>query len=623
MSRYCGWSTNSSLQLTCETISARISSTLNSDTTGVETRTATKTDCGIVAASANPAVIKYNSHTYIILVDGQPRWQNSKLEIKSEDIGFERTFIENYLENGPDVLNLLIGPFAIALINDTAKETLLAIDRTGIKSQTYTIISGCIVFGSDANCINAHPMAQPELDVQSIYNYFYFHIIPTPGSIYKNYQKLLPGSYVLYRNGEVSLGRYWRLYAHPSKTISNFDQLKQEFVGLLEESVNDAQTDCKSPGTFLSGGTDSSTVTGMLGKVTRKPANSFSIGFDAEGFDEMEYARITAKHFHTSHHEYYVTPDDVVSAIPKIAHAYDQPYGNSSAIPVYYCALLAKNNGIDRLLAGDGGDELFGGNARYAKQKIFSLYDTTPTFIRQNILTPLFLKYAKNLGVFPINKIRSYIEQASIPMPARLESYNLLNRLGSSAILTDDLLEQIQEDYPMNLIDEEYSSCRANNLIDHMLALDVKFTLADNDLPKVTTMCELAGVNVSFPLLDARIIDFSTKLPPDLKLKGTKLRYFFKQALKDFLPAATITKHKQGFGLPFGLWLLNHKPLQELVFDSLESLKSRNIVAPKFLDELRNTHLQNHASYYGTLIWIFVMLEQWFEINPNTENFKL
>jgi asparagine synthase (glutamine-hydrolysing) len=124
-------------------------------------------------------------------------------------------------------------------------------------------------------------------------------------------------------------------------------------------------------------------------------------------------------------------------------------------------------------------------------------------------------------------------------------------------------------------------------------------------------------------LLDARIIDFSTKLPPDLKLKGTKLRYFFKQALKDFLPAATITKHKQGFGLPFGLWLLNHKPLQELVFDSLESLKSRNIVAPKFLDELRNTHLQNHASYYGTLIWIFVMLEQWFEINPNTENFKL
>ena len=125
--------------------------------------------------------------------------------------------------------------------------------------------------------------------------------------------------------------------------------------------------------------------------------------------------------------------------------------------------------------------------------------------------------------------------------------------------------------------------------------------------------CELAGVEVAFPLLDDEIVAYSAQLEPKLKLKGTKLRYFFKEALRDFLPEKIITKQKQGFGLPFGVWLQNHKPLQTLAADSLSDLKSRNIIRTDFINKLLKQHLDEHASYHGTMVWVLMMLEQWYK----------
>jgi asparagine synthase (glutamine-hydrolysing) len=621
MSGIFGWSSQTNLKQDNESIlSAFCSSFTPSD--AVPTHPVLGSHYGLVSNTREPVHIQFENQNFYIIILGKPIWLNSALKAQSKKTSIERVFIENYYDKGPQILNDLHGPFAIALINSDKKETLLAVDRVGIFNLVYTVSGDCLIFGTSADFINTHPLANPELNIQAIYNYLYFHVIPAPECIYRNYVRLEPGSYILFKNGAFTENRYWKIRFDPQYSY-NFDALKKEFLELLETSVASANKNAHRSGTFLSGGTDSSTVTGMLGKVTQQPARSFSIGFNAKGFDEMEFARTSANHFSAKHYEYYVTSDDVVEAIPKIAKAYDQPYGNSSAVPVYYCALLAKNNNIDRLLAGDGGDELFGGNAMYAKQRIFSYYDTLPLAFRNKILEPLFLNLASNIKLFPINKIRSYIEQASIPMPARMETYNLLKRLDIAKIFTTDFLQKIDQEFPLNLIEEEYFSAQSNNFVNRMLATDLKFILADNDLPKVTKMCELAGVDVSFPLLDDRIIEFSTKLPPDLKLKGTKLRYFFKEALKDFLPPETLTKKKQGFGLPFGLWLLTHKPLQDLVFDSLESLKSRNIVDPEFIDELKSTHLQSHASYYGTLIWVLVMLEQWFTQHSTMSGFKL
>ena len=144
-----------------------------------------------------------------------------------------------------------------------------------------------------------------------------------------------------------------------------------------------------------------------------------------------------------------------------------------------------------------------------------------------------------------------------------------------------------------------------------MLWYDWKYTLADNDLPKVLGSTKLAGLEVGFPLLDDRLVDFSLRLDPELKLKGLTLRWFFKEALKDFLPPEIITKKKHGFGLPFGVWAVEHPALRTIAMDSLDSLRSRGIVRAEFLDRLIKEYLPQHPGYYGELVWILMMLAQW------------
>jgi asparagine synthase (glutamine-hydrolysing) len=196
-------------------------------------------------------------------------------------------------------------------------------------------------------------------------------------------------------------------------------------------------------------------------------------------------------------------------------------------------------------------------------------------------------------------------------MPERMETYNLLDRLGPERILSDDYLARINRGMPMTLLRETYHGAHAGHMLNRMLAVDMRFTLADSDLPKVTGACDLAGIEVAFPFLDEPLMEFAAALPPHEKVRGTRLRHLFKEALREFLPAEILTKKKQGFGLPFGLWLVEHRGLRELTGDSLASLKGRGMVRPEFIDELLGRYQDEHAAYYGTMVWTLLMLEQW------------
>jgi asparagine synthase (glutamine-hydrolysing) len=263
------------------------------------------------------------------------------------------------------------------------------------------------------------------------------------------------------------------------------------------------------------------------------------------------------------------------------------------------------------MLGGDGGDELYGGNTRYAKQYQLALYERIPPGLRR-LLEPAVLGIPGIASLPVLRKLHSYVSQARQPMPARYETYNLLSRLGPENVFDREFLAGVDRGEPLALLDQAYTATDARSLINRLVALDLKFTLADNDLPKVTRTCDIAGVDVAFPLLHEAVVDLSTKLPASFKVRGGQLRYFFKEALRDFLPEATIAKKKHGFGLPAGLWLRDHPPLRDLGGDALASLRKRHIFRNDLLDDLMSTRLSEHAQYYGTLTWVLMMLEMWF-----------
>lgn len=500
------------------------------------------------------------------------------------------------------------GPFAVGMSAANGRRVFLAVDRFAIQTLCYTVRDGCLVFGERADEVAGE---DTDLDPQSLFDYLFFHCIPAPRTVFQGVLRVPPGHYVWFDGDRPKVAPYWTPRFESDPRPPRFDALKAEFRDLLQASVL-RHLSGGTPACFLSGGTDSSTVAGMIGKVARQPAHTYSIGFEAEGYDEMGFARIAARHFGCVHREYYVTPADLVRSIPEVARHYDQPFGNSSALPAYYCARVAQQDGVAHMLAGDGGDELFGGNSRYAKQRIFDAYRLLPTVLRSGLIEPLTLR--TRLGGLPgLSKAKSYVEQARVPMPDRLQIYNLLLRTDVHEVLTPDFLARVNQDAPAQLQRDVWGASHASDDVNRALAFDWRFTLADCDLPKVRETTRLAGVSVGFPLLDDELVAFSTRLPTDYKLKGLQLRWFFKEALRGFLPDEVITKKKQGFGLPFGVWLTRDAALKALATDTLHRLSARNIVRPGFVDGLLSRLLPAHPGYYGEMVWILMMMEQWLE----------
>lgn len=562
----------------------------------------------VVVFAQNDNLYKFSDDKYDAVLyglEGQKKTQQSRTK-QEETL---KNFIGEFQNVGVDAIKNINGAFTLTLLDKQTGETLIAVDRMGIHSMCYASTDDGILYGSSSSMFKYFPNSNLELNNQAIYNYLYFHVIPGPDTIYQNAKKIIPGGYLHIKDGILDSGQYWEIRYHQDSS-KNKKILKDELFELFESSVRE-YTEEENLGAFLSGGIDSSTVVGFLSKTRNEPVDTFTIGFDEEGYDESYFANIAVKRYGANHHTYTVTPDDVLTAIPKIAARYDQPFGNSSAVPAYYCAKMAKAEGVTTLLAGDGGDELFGGNERYAKQYIFSLYDNIPGTIKSTLIEPLLRPISEDSKIFPLRKIKRYVEQANVPMPQRLETYNLLESFGIENVFETEFLSSVNTGNPREMQSIFYNSAKADGMLNRMLALDLKYAIADNDLPKVTQMCKEAGVDVAFPFLNDSIVEFSTKLPASYKVNRTKLRSFFKEALGGFLPDEIIRKPKHGFGQPFGVWINEHPALKALVFDSLNSLKNRGIVKSDFIDSLTNKYLAIHPHYYGNMVWILLMLEQW------------
>jgi asparagine synthase (glutamine-hydrolysing) len=545
-------------------------------------------------------------HPSTAVTTGTPRFPAAT---PGADQGAELAWRHLLKTHGPAKAALQVGgSFAVALTLDDGS-VFMAVDKFAIQTVCYSVSGTTLRYAERADAFNTGPS---DVDPQALFDYLYFHVIPAPRTVHKGVHRLPPGHYALFKGGQLTIAPYWKPHFSPIARPS-FNALRDEFRELLRQAVR-RQLDGSTPACFLSGGTDSSSVAGLIAEVAGRPPATYSIGFDAAGYDEMEYARIAARRFGTDHHEYYVTPEDLVASIGHVAASYDQPFGNSSAVPAYQCALKAAGDGVTRLLAGDGGDELFGGNSRYATQRIFGWYQSVPLSLRRGLLEPVFSIGA--VGRTPwLKKGTGYIRQANTPLPARMQAFNLLRRMGYAEVLCPKFLASVDPESVMTQQQVVWDMAHDADEIDQHLAYDWRYTLAENDLPKVVGTTQLAGVGVGFPLLDDDLLAFSMKLPAHYKLKGMKLRWFFKEALRGFLPDEIITKKKHGFGLPFGLWMVRHAGLRQLATDSLRSVANRGVVRPEFVRELLDVHLATAPQYYGTIVWVLMMLEQWLRVH--------
>ncbi len=550
---------------------------------------------------------------YRASICGKVIWKNPMLKTMAQEKGDGHALIEGYKRYNSKVLNVMQGTWAIALVSPKRKMALIAIDRMGVYPMCYGLgKNNEFVFSSVTGGVRAFPDFAANVKPQNIYNYLYFFVVPAPTTIFDEISKLESAQFAHFQDGKLSTGYYWEMpYTTEKKgNIEEWsallrDQLDKSFCSVIDGANTNAV------GAFLSGGLDSSTVAGLMMKHNGK-GKTFTIGFDDPKYDESEFARIAANHFNTDHNEYFVVPDDATSIQEKIAEIYDEPFGNTSAVPAYYCAKMAKEQGIDLLLAGDGGDELFAGNERYISMQTIEKYSLIPKILRKGLMEPFFSIPGLN-KVPVVSKARNLSKRYAIPMPDRLYSYEYFFDQMPGNIFTPDAVGEIDPDAPLDIMRKKYYHYDESQMVQRMMHLDLQITLADNDLRKVNVMCDLAGVNVEYPFLESEMVDFAASVPTDILLKDDKLRYFFKYSLKDFLPSEVINKTKHGFGLPFTSWICKDKKIYEQVTDNLSDFRKRGFLKDRFIDEIITSIGKPDSSGIGGFSWDVAMLEMWFK----------
>ena len=549
-----------------------------------------------------------------VAIFGSPWWSNPDLCEIATRTGHARAAAAAYQRFGRKLFDHLHGPFGLIVLDDARGETLLAIDRIGVQQFAYALPPrGGVVFGTNSTAVARHPAVGAPISQQGLFNYLFFsYRVPAPDSIFANVSKLLPAQALLVKGERVERWFYWQMPFAQDRDIGRQD-LSEALFDALRTGVRRAvdHADWDRLGTFLSGGLDSSAITGLAAELSPSAVKAFTIGFDSPGYDEREYAKIAARHFRVDHRIYEVTPADVLDALPHIAAAYDEPFANASAVPVYYCAHFAKSQGIDRLIAGDGGDELFAGNSAHLKMKIFDLYDIFPASVRVGLIEPVVNCLPRGKWNLLGHKARRYIEQATIPMPERMFANSRELIAHASAILNPDWFENVDVGRPLEILREVYWRPAEAAFEQRFHQMELQVILADNDLRKVNRMCALAGVEVRYPMLDEAVCEFSASIPPKLLLKGMKLRAFFKRAMTGFLPTQTLKKPKHGFGLPLGPWLEPGSLVFKFALDCLASLRQRQIFSSSYIETVIERHRSNPEELNADPIWEMMMLELW------------
>jgi asparagine synthase (glutamine-hydrolysing) len=503
------------------------------------------------------------------------------------------------------------GRYAFAFWN-TRQRTLTALtDAFRTYSVFYYSTPTQVLCATDLRLIIAALKDAPAVDRVAIYHYLNFAYVPSPRSALEGVSKLEPGSQLEARPGKATVRRLWDA-PYPEDLGGSDKERARELRDHMVSNVRDYTPGPSSQwGTFLSGGTDSSSISGILGRsVGEDRVDSFSIGFAEEGYDELSYSRIASQHFRLNAHERSVGEKDTVSIINKLITGFDEPFGNSSAIPTFYCADFARSEGKELLIAGDGGDEIFGGNERYAKDKVFSWYHNAPSVLRAS--GSLLAKALSGMDLHIANRVRNMIHRGTLPNPDRFYSDDAFASTHFDELLSPEFRNAVGRDDSLQYQREVYACAKTQSELHRLMYVDLKMTIAESDLVKVIRSANVAGIDVAFPYIDRELVEYTGRLPDQFKVRGLNKRHLFKLAMEDILPLEIRKKKKQGFGLPIAVWMRREGELRDLINDIVLSdrARQRGYFNFDFVQDLIDRHERNLWDHAPD-IFRLLMLELW------------
>ena len=516
------------------------------------------------------------------------------------------TIVYAYEEFGAACVEKLRGMFAFAIWNFREETLFIARDRVGKKPLFYSLTDeGNFVFGSELKVLLAHGEIKREIDYSALDAYLTFGYVPEEFCIFKQVEKLEPGHFLIFKNGKITTEKFWDFKYEKITEVKSENQYIAQLKELLKEAVEIRLISEVPLGAFLSGGVDSSTIVGLMSQISDKPVKTFSIGFNEDSFNELKYARIAAKHFNTEHHEFIVTPD-LVNVVDELVWHFDEPFADSSALPTYMVSKMARDF-VTVVLSGDGGDELFAGYTRYVTDKKRSGLEKLPNAIRGGLLKPL----SENLPHGFRGK--NYLYNASLGAVDRyIDSVSHFNLLGKNALYSQNFLSNLNGSFGAgaDVFRKIAESVTTGNAVDKLLYLDSKTYLPGDILTKVDRMSMAASLEARVPLLDHKLIDFVTKIPPELKLKGLETKYIFKKAMEGIVPHEILYREKQGFGVPINEWINSN--LRERIHHELQENRTleRGYFEAKYIKTLLDEHSSNRRDNSYQL-WILWMLELW------------
>jgi asparagine synthase (glutamine-hydrolysing) len=528
--------------------------------------------------------------------------------------GFERWGVD-------ETLGKMVGMFSISLIDRDNKLLYLIRDRAGEKPLYFGWQDSNFFFGSELKSFHVHPGFKKQICKNALADFFRYNYIPSNKSIYVGIKKLNPGTVYQYNfdTKEELEYSYWSITNLKPKDseFGTSENYVSQLDELLKKTIKDQMITDVPLGAFLSGGVDSSTIVAIMQEISTVPVKTFSIGFDEAEYDEAVYAKEVAKHLGTEHTELYVSPKDAMDVIPLLPKIYDEPFSDSSQIPTFLVAQLAKKQ-VTVSLSGDAGDELFGGYNRYLlTQNTWDKISKIPMPLRNMV--------AKSLLSIDVEKIDSVYNLTKIFVPKKYQLSNfghkahkaagVLNSMDIST-LYQGLITHWNPESIINGLNEENQKHKFNidksiSNIENMMLWDFQTYLPDDILVKVDRAAMSTSLETRVPFLDHRIIEFAMNLEIGQKIKNGTGKWLLREVLFRYVPKNLIERPKKGFGIPLDQWLRG--PLKDWVYETLSesNLKKHGLLNIQEINRKVEEHMSRKYNWQY-LIWDVLMFQSWF-----------